>query len=396
MLLGKPVSVFADELQVGPFVDSLRRGGTAARLRQVEPGTKIIAFGDFSLDPTRFELSRSGELVEIKPKVLDLLVYLVRHRDRLVTKDELLDTFWADTVISEGSLSNLIYELRSSVGDDAQRQVVIETVRGRGFRFVAEVHSSSGENSSEPEPHVPTSRPSVAESVFMIFVCAVIPNAILASANYTYNSAQVVVDYIRPAFETIVLWYNPISFSCSLALDLFFAWKALGPLRFGFPGAASMESRQRALLLGHVIALIGIFSWILAGILYPLLLEMMTGVVTAEGTLHFFASLVLCGLVAAVFPFFSMTEYSLRRIYPGLGGVGQEADRSSLMRLRQLGGAYVLAAGGVPLLSITLLAITGEHERVVLAWVSGFGILVLAAAFGMYRRLVQRIEMYLL
>ena len=157
-----------------------------------------------------------------------------------------------------------------------------------------------------------------------------------------------------------------------------------------------MESRQRALLLGQVSALIGIFSWILAGILYPLLLEMMTGVVTAEGTLHFFASLVLCGLVAAVFPFFSMTEYSLRRIYPGLGGVGQEADRSTLLRLRQLGGAYVLAAGGVPLLSITLLAITGEHERVVLAWVSGFGILVLAAAFGMYRRLVQRIEMYLL
>jgi DNA-binding winged helix-turn-helix (wHTH) protein len=374
----------------------LRRGRTVARLERVDPGSKIIAFGDLSLDPIRFELSRSGELIEIKPKVLDLLVYLIQHRDRLVTKDELLDNFWADTAISEGSLTNLIYELRAAVGDDAQRQVVIETVRGRGFRFVAEVYPFSGETSAESKLQMPTSRPGLSEAILMIVLCAVIPNAILASINYAYNSSQVVVDSIRPAFDTIVFWYNPVSFSLSMALDLLFAWKALGPLRSGFRGTPSVESRQRSLLLGHIIALIGIFTWTLAGILYPLLLELMTGVVTAEGTLHFFASLVLCGLVAAVFPFFSMTEYSVVRIYPGLGGVGQEADRSTLLRLRQLGGAYLLAAGGVPLLSITLLAITGEHERLVLAWVSGFGILMLAAAFGMYRRLAQRIEMHLL
>ena len=374
----------------------LRRSWTLARVKDVDPRSEIIAFGDFSLDPIRFELSRSDELIEIKPKVLDLLLYLIEHRDRLVTKDELLDTFWADTAISEGALSNLIYELRASLDDDAQRQAVIETVRGRGFRFVAEVRSRPREDPSEPRAVERTSRPGLAEAVFMIVVCAVIPNAILASINYMYNSSQVVVDVIRPAFDTIVLWYNPATFSLSMALDLLFAWKAFNLLRSGFRGTASMESRHRALLLGHVIALIGIASWILAGILYPLLLQLMTGLVTAEGTLHFFASLVLCGLVAAVFPFFSMTEYSLLRIYPGLEGAGQDTDRSTLLRLRQLGGAYLLAAGGVPLLSITLLAITGEHERAVLAWVSGFGILVLVAAFGMYRRLAQRIEMYLL
>lgn len=356
--------------------------------------SRIILFGDFTLNPTRFELFHSGELVEIKPKALDLLVYLIEHRDRLVEKDELLEAFWTGTVVSEGSLSNLIYELRSALGDDAQRQAVIKTVRGRGFRFVAETQPFEDLVEEPRKPSVSSPRPPLKEAVTMIVVCAVIPNAILAALNYAYNSSQVVNDTIRPAFETIVLWYNPITFILAISCDLLFARMALGPLRAGFKGTPSSSARQRALLLGHGIALIGILSWVLAGILYPLLLELMTDAVNAEGTLHFFASLVLCGLVAAVFPFFSMTEYSLRRIYPGLGGSAEEADRTTLLRLRQLAGAYLLAAGGVPLLSITLLALTGEHERVVLAWVSGFGIIGLGAAFGMYRRLLHQIETY--
>ena len=353
----------------------------------------LIAFDDFLLDSTRFELRHSDTVVELKPKAFDLLVYLVTHRDRLVTKEELLDNLWMETVIGEGSLSNLVYELRSALGDDARRQVMIQTVRGRGFRFVAEIQDLQN-GPSVPQPALSNPAPRLRDAIWMIVLCAVIPNAVLAGLNYAYNSSQVVVDAIRPAFNIVVLWYNPITFTVSLGCDLLFAWRAFDPLRTGFKGTASLAARQRALLLGHGIAWLGILFWILAGILYPVLLNWMTGAVGAEGTLHFFASLVLCGLVAAVFPFFSMSEYSLRRIYPGLGGIGQEGDRTTLARLRQLAAGYLLAAGGIPLFSIVLLAIAGKDERAVLAWVSGFGLLGLAGAFGMYRRVVRRIDFY--
>ena len=355
---------------------------------------QIIRFGDFTVNRTRFELWRSGERIEIKPKSLDLLVYLIDHRDRVVEKDEIMEALWSETLVSEGSLSNLIYELRASLDDDARAQAIIETIRGRGVRFVAEVEPREEDRVVSKDLDSSVSRPRLSEAVFVMSLCAFIPNSILAGLNYAYNSSQVVTDSIRPAFEMVVAWYNPVVFPLSLCAGLIFAWKAFRPLQSDPGVEASFSARQRALLLGHGIALVGVVSWVLAGIFYPWLIDLMTDLVNAEGTLHFFASLALCGLVAPVFPFFSMTSYTLHRIYPGLGGSGQESDQATLLRLRQLAGAYLLAAGGVPLLSITLLAITGEHERLVLAWVSGIGILALGAAFGMYRRVLTQIAGY--
>lgn len=99
----------------------------------------IYAFGDLELDLPAVELRRAGQRVAIEPQVFDVLAYLVRHRDRMVTKDELLDEVWGTRFVTESALTTRLKEARRAVGDDGTRQGVIRTTHGRGYRFIAEV-----------------------------------------------------------------------------------------------------------------------------------------------------------------------------------------------------------------------------------------------------------------
>ncbi len=124
-------------------------------------------FGDFQLDPERFQLSRCGKLVRLEPQVLALLIHLVRTRDRMVTKDEIVAAVWGGRAVSDASIASRIRSARQAVGDDGARQGVIQTVHGRGFRFIPEVttlspaHSASTTAVCEPAEH-PAGRPSIA------------------------------------------------------------------------------------------------------------------------------------------------------------------------------------------------------------------------------------------
>ena len=93
-------------------------------------------FGEFEIDLGQHELRRSGQAVRIEPQVFDLLLYLVRHRDRIVSKDELIEAIWQGRVISEAALSTCISAARRAVGDSGESQSLIRTVPKRGFRFV--------------------------------------------------------------------------------------------------------------------------------------------------------------------------------------------------------------------------------------------------------------------
>jgi len=96
-------------------------------------------FGDFRLDRDRFELRRDDEPVRLEPQVLALLVHLVRNRNRMVTKEEIADDVWQGRIVSDASISSRIRSARRAVDDDGERQAIIRTVHGRGFRFVADV-----------------------------------------------------------------------------------------------------------------------------------------------------------------------------------------------------------------------------------------------------------------
>ncbi len=100
---------------------------------------EIIRFDGYELDAAAFELRHDGAAVDVEPQVFEVLRYLAQRPGELVTKEQLLDDVWGDRFVSESSLSSRIRSARLAVGDDGQRQTVIKTIHGRGFRFVADL-----------------------------------------------------------------------------------------------------------------------------------------------------------------------------------------------------------------------------------------------------------------
>ena len=99
----------------------------------------MYRFDDFLADPGTWKLSRGGQEIHLEPVVLELLIYLITHRERLVTRQELMDTVWGDTVISESALTKAVARLRKALDDHSAAPRYLETVRSRGYRFVAKV-----------------------------------------------------------------------------------------------------------------------------------------------------------------------------------------------------------------------------------------------------------------
>ena len=84
-------------------------------------------------------MRREGELVAVEPQVFDVLVHLIRHRDRVVSKDDLLASIWHGRIVSESALFSRINSARNAIGDTGERQHLIKTLPRKGFRFVGEV-----------------------------------------------------------------------------------------------------------------------------------------------------------------------------------------------------------------------------------------------------------------
>jgi TolB-like protein len=96
-------------------------------------------FEDHVLDIDRRELRRGAQEIPVGPQVFDLLVYLVQNRERVVTKDDLLDAVWSGRFVSESNLTTRINAARKAIGDSGEEQRLIRTVPRKGFRFVGVV-----------------------------------------------------------------------------------------------------------------------------------------------------------------------------------------------------------------------------------------------------------------
>ncbi len=127
----------------------------------------IFQCSGLELDTERFSITRDGQPVSVAPKVFDLLVFLMRHRDRLVTRDELLNELWPGRVVHENVLSNDIKLARAVLGDDGVQQKAIKTIRGRGYQFVGEVREIVSTTSpTVPANDTPSSAPEAGSSFF--------------------------------------------------------------------------------------------------------------------------------------------------------------------------------------------------------------------------------------
>ena len=241
--------------------------------------------------------------------------------------------------------------------------------------------------------------------VVAVLLAELLPNALAAVFNYVYNK-QEIIDRVPDAarvFENVQVVINSIAFPVGLVTLAALAWSVTRYIARGkSTGALESEPRKqlrrRALRLGHLGALVGIFAWAIAGIVYPMSMHAATGAFSAVHYVHFFASLLLCGLIAASYPFFLITLLSLRVIYPALlrGEKPNHGDSALLAKLGRTSGIYLFIAGGVPALSVVALVVTSmftdSESKMALVVLSLAGALGFAVAFALYRAIQRDVE----
>ncbi|UPJ54036.1 winged helix-turn-helix domain-containing protein [Bradyrhizobium sp. 200] len=126
-------------------------------------------FDNHILDTDLRELRRGGEMIAMQPQVFDLLVHLLNHRDRVVSRDDLIELVWGGRIVSDSTLDSRINAARSAIGDNGKEQRLIRTIPRKGIRFVGAVngacdgHAASPVEAEQPRPGLPLpDRPAIA------------------------------------------------------------------------------------------------------------------------------------------------------------------------------------------------------------------------------------------
>lgn len=110
----------------------------------------IYSIGQITIDTDAYEVRKNGLPVSIEPQVFDLLVLLIENRDRIVTRDEIVERVWRGRIVSDAAISSRIKAARRAIGDDGKAQGLIRTVHRRGLRFVGEIADDSVLNVPPP------------------------------------------------------------------------------------------------------------------------------------------------------------------------------------------------------------------------------------------------------
>ncbi len=99
----------------------------------------MYRFGDIAVDAAKFQARRGGELLDLEPKALRVLVYLLEHRGRVVPKDELIEKVWDGVEVTDNALTRVVGQLRKALGDEAKNSRYIETIPTIGYRFIGSI-----------------------------------------------------------------------------------------------------------------------------------------------------------------------------------------------------------------------------------------------------------------
>jgi DNA-binding winged helix-turn-helix (wHTH) protein/TolB-like protein/Tfp pilus assembly protein PilF len=118
--------------------------------------------GDYVVDTARYRVSHGDVTVAVEPKVFDLLVHLIHHRDRVLTREQLFEAVWDGREVSDATLSNHVASARRALGDSGELQRTIQTVRGRGYQFVAPIVEVVEEPASATAGMAPAPAPAPA------------------------------------------------------------------------------------------------------------------------------------------------------------------------------------------------------------------------------------------
>src|SRR5215831_17639440 len=222
-------------------------------------GAMLYNFYDYTLDEARRELRRTGQLVSVEPKVFQVLLYLLQHHDRVVSKQELLEQCWPETFVSEAALTRCVTKLRKVVQADRSAPSVIKTLHGQGYRCVAAVTLLSPTSSleaiaspevrdtpaSEPqarlEPLAPIREtlPAAERRQLTVLFCDLVGSTALADHLDPEDFREVTVTYQTTCAEVIHRYDGHIAQYLGDGLLVY----------FGYP-AAHEDDAQRAVYAG--------------------------------------------------------------------------------------------------------------------------------------------------
>lgn len=224
-----------------------------------------------------------------------------------------------------------------------------------------------------------------------VVLAALIPNVVATIYNIAYNLREIVlnVEGAKAAFWITQGVINSIIFP--VAIVAFVIWTR--PVARALSSSVSSNqvrqvALRRSLSLGHFAAGLSVAGWSLAGIAFPFGLWVLVGDVPSRHMIHFFFSLLLCGLIAAAYPFFAVTRLAVRVLYPALKPTPDTASSMQLERLSRQAWLYLLLAASVPMLAMTVLLFLGVKESPLLALLGLGGLIGFALVFWM-AKLIQ-------
>jgi DNA-binding winged helix-turn-helix (wHTH) protein len=165
-------------------------------------------FGDCELNTHCHTLRRNGQLIQLRPKVLRVLTYLLEHYDRVVTKHELYEEVWPRQHISDATLESTLRTVRQAIGDKGRAQLFIRTIYGSGYRFVAAVEMCPNDATPTSPKTVPDASSLVVSSgeqqPVTMLSCS-LTNALALSARTRpatfYDVMRMVCDQARTAVQ---------------------------------------------------------------------------------------------------------------------------------------------------------------------------------------------------
>jgi len=234
-----------------------------------------------------------------------------------------------------------------------------------------------------------------------LVLALVLPNALGAVFNIAYNRSEIIaqVHGAEPAFWNVQAAINGIAFPLGIALLTVLALPVARAVR-GVdagkpPGAGGLApARRRCLILGEAAAAISVVEWLLAGLVFPVALCTFLGPQPFWFFLRFVVSLALCGLIAAVYPFFGLTFLAVRVLLPPLirRHTLDAEEAAGLERLKRRTGLYLLLAAAAPMLTVAAWAATGSENRAALGLLSAVGLIGFGAAFALSRAIQGDLE----
>lgn len=225
------------------------------------------------------------------------------------------------------------------------------------------------------------------------------PNLLGGAFNYWYNE-QAIIDPLgasaHDVFFYVMTAINLTAFPLGVVVLCLVVWPLARTARQLDQSPKPTEkqlaaARRRALRMGHLAAGVGIAEWFVSGVIFPLGMHLGLGYFPMSAYVHFFFSMVVCGAVAAAFPFFGATDVSLRVFYPALLGKDpiEESERRDVAALARHAVGYLLAASGVPLLGLLLLVGSGLDNRIAAMVLIVVGLAGMALAFVAHNRIRQ-------